>query len=548
MSAFSGTFTGTLRLARLALRRDRVQLPIWVGAMAALLFANVTAITENYTTEAARMSAARLLAVNPATLVLRGPVPNTSTGALVINDALWILGVLAALMSILAVVRHTRQNEETGRAEMVGAAPVGRHAGLAAALIVTVGANIVLALFLALVLIVNGLPTEGALAAGSAIGAIGIAFAGVAAIAAQLSESAGGASGLAGAILVVTFLLRGVGDSLGELQAGGVTVESAWPSWLSPLGWAQRMSAFGENNWWVLGLFAALFVAAVGVAFVLTGRRDFGLGMIPARRGPAIAARSLLSPLGLAWRLQRGTLLSWAIGMVVAGALFGSVGKQAQDLLKDNPQFAETLSRLGGSGASFVDSFFAAMLGIMGAISAAYALQALLRLHAEESGGRLEPVLATAVSRPRWMLSHVIIAVIGVISLMLLLGLSTGATYVLVTGESWSRAVALTGAALVQVPAVLVLVGFVIAAFGLLPRWAVALAWAGLALSMVLGPLGEILGLPQWAMDLSPFSHLPAAPAEWITATPIVSLLGIAGALIAAGLVFFRRRDLAAAS
>ena len=56
-----------------------------------------------------------------------------------------LLAVLAALMSALAVVRHTRQNEETGRAELVGAAVVGRYAGLAAALIVTVGANIVLA-------------------------------------------------------------------------------------------------------------------------------------------------------------------------------------------------------------------------------------------------------------------------------------------------------------------------------------------------------------------------------------------------------------------
>ena len=536
-------FTGTLRLVRLALRRDRIQLPIWLVGMAAGLTASATAILDTYPTQADRVAAATLLANNPATLVLRGPAANASTGALIMNDALWILGVLAALMSIFAVVRHTRQNEETGRAELIGAAPVGRHAGLAAALIVTVGANVALAVLLALVLILKGLPVEGSFAAGSAIGAIGIAFAGIAAIAVQFSESARGARGLAGAVLAVTYLLRGAGDALGEVEAGGVTAASAWPSWFSPIGWGQRIRPFGGNDWWVLGLFAASFAVMLRVAFVLTARRDFGLGMIPARRGPAVAPRSLLSPLGLAWRLQRGTLLGWAIGMVVAGGLFGSVGKQAQDLLKDNAQFAETLSRLGGAGAGFVDSFFAAMFGIMGAISAGYALQALLQLHAEESGGRLEPILATAVSRPRWMLSHIIVGVIGVVTLILLLGLATGIAYVLVAGEPWSEAGTLIGAALVQAPAVLALAGFVIAAFGLLPRWAVALAWAGLTASAVLGPLGEILGLPQWAMDLSPFTHSPAAPAEAVTVMPVVTLLAIAIALSTAGLLFFRRRN-----
>lgn len=540
-----GAFARTFRLVRLALRRDRIQLPVWLGGMAGGLMASATTISGNYPTEAERVAAATLLANNPATLVLRGAAANTSTGALVMSDTLWILGVLAALMSIFAVVRHTRHNEETGRSELIGAAPVGRHASLAAALIVTAGANVALALLLALLLIMKGMPVESSFAAGSAIGAIGTAFAGIAAITVQLSESARGARGLGGAVLAVTYLLRGAGDALGNLEAGGVTVASAWPSWLSPIGWGQRIRPFAGNDWWVLGLFAAFFAVAVGVAFVLTARRDFGRGMVPARRGPAAAPRSLLSPLGLAWRLQRGALLGWATGMVVAGGLFGSVGKQAQDLLGGNPRLAGTLAKLGGPGASFVDSFFAAMFGFMGAISAGYALQALLRLHAEESGGRLEPVLAAAVSRLRWMLGHIIVAVTGVLALILLLGLTTGITYVLVAGEPWSKTGALTGAALVQAPAVLVLAGFVIALFGLLPRWAVGPSWAALAASAVLGPLGEILGLPQRAINLSPFTYSPAAPTEAVTIIPMVTLLATAVALSTTGLLSFRRRNCA---
>lgn len=538
-------FTGTLRLARLALRRDRTQLPIWLGGMAAGLLASATAMTETYPTAGDREAAAKLLATNPATRALRGAAVNATPGALIVNDSFWILAVLAGLMSIFAVVRHTRQNEETGRAELIGAAPVGRHAGLAAALIVTVGANIALAAFLALVLIVKGLPIAGSVAAGSAIGAVGIAFAGIAAVAAQVAESARGADGLAGSVLAVSYLLRAAGDAFGRVEAGGITVARAWPSWLSPISWGQRMRPFGGDDWWVLGLFATVFAIAVWVAFVLTARRDFGQGLVPARRGPAAAAPELLSPLGLAWRIQRGALLGWAIGMVVAGGLFGSVGNQAQDLLEDNPRFAETLGKLGESGASFVDSFFAAMMSIMGAILAGYALQALFRLHAEESSGRLEPILAAAVGRPRWLLSHTIVGMIGVVTLTLLLGLATGIAYVLVAGEPWSNVGTLTGAALAQAPAVLVVAGFVVAAFGLLPRWAVGLAWAGLAESALFGPLGEILGLPRWAMDVSPFTHAPAAPAETVTAAPMVALLAITAALSLAGLLFFRRRDYA---
>jgi ABC-2 type transport system permease protein len=534
---------GTTALVRLAVRRDRRRLPIWIAGLATLLAMQAAGNAETYPSEADRTAAATILAANPALRLLRGPAADASLGALIMSDAFWILAVLTALMSSSSVIRHTRQDEETGRSELIGAAPVGPYANLTAALTVTVAANLALAGLLALALVANGLPAVGCLAAAGSIAATGITFAGIAAVAAQVSPHARTANALSAAAIGAAYLLRGIGDVLGRVEPGGITVATAWPTWLSPIGWAQQIRAFEADNWWMLALPTALFAAATGLAFLLATHRDFGLGMLPSRGGPPAARPSLLSPLGLARRLQRATLLGWATGMLIAGALFGSLGQQVVDL-SENAQFVEILGRLGDTDADFTDTYFAATMALVGAISAGYPLQALLRMRAEETGGRLEPLMATAVGRTRWMAGHVICATLGTLLLLLLAGASAGLTHALVSGET-TRVSTLTIAGLIHAPAALALSGFVIAAFGLLPRWAETLSWAALTLSLLLGPLGEILNLPQAARDISPFSHTPAAPAAAVTATPILALLAAAAILATAGLVTFHRRDLA---
>jgi ABC-2 type transport system permease protein len=342
----------------------------------------------------------------------------------------------------------------------------------------------------------------------------------------------------------LSFLARAIGDRLGDLTQGGLGVASGWPSWLSPLGWGQQIHPFTQGNWWVFGLFAALWVALVGCACVLLPRRDLGMGLLPARRGPAKAARSLLSPTGLAWRLQRGLLRGWAIAIAVLGVTFGVMAKEFARLLTDNEQLASILQQLGGSGA-ITDVFFSAMFRIAALVITGYALQALLRMHTEESEGRLEGILATSVSRPRWMVSHLGCVLLGAALLAGVLGASTGAAYVVATGTTWGAVPPLLGAALAQLPAVLALMGFASAAFGLFPRGAVALSWGGLLAAFVAGQMGMLLKLPRWVINLSPFAHAPAAPAEGVTMVPLAILLAIAVALCIAGIGAFRRRNYA---
>ncbi|MFN2496741.1 MAG: ABC transporter permease [Pseudonocardiaceae bacterium] len=537
-------FTGTGALVRLALRRDRIQLPVWLLALTGLQALTVSSVLGLYTDEAQRTTLAIASARSPVSLVFNGIVSGTSVGATVMTQSFLIVAVAAALMSTLCVVRHTRQNEETGRAELIGSGAVGRHAGLTAALLVTVGANVVLALLTALVLIGNDLPVTGSLVAGAGVAAVGVAFAAVAAITAQIVQTARAANGMAAAAVGVAFLLRAVGDVSGEVTEGGTRNVSAWLSWLSPIGWGQQMRPYDDDNWAVLGLLAVTFVVLVGGAFALTAHRDVGAGLLPERPGPAAAPRSVLSPLGLTWRLQRGVLAGWAVAIVVLGGAYGGVGNELEDLIGSSDRATELFEQLGGGG-SLLDAYFSAILGMIGLISTGYTVQALLRMRAEEAGGQLEPVLATAVSKPRWMLSHLTVAALGTTALLLLAGLSAGLAYGLVAGGVSNSMIDLAGGALVQVPAALAVAGFVVAVFGLAPRAAVAVSWTAFALCLLLGQLGALLDLPAAVLDISPFTHLPRVPVEDVTAPPLLALLAVAVALTVTGLALFRRRDLA---
>jgi ABC-2 type transport system permease protein len=533
---------GTWRLVRLALRRDRILLPVWLAAIGGLAAAVVASIAALYVDEQERVAAATFSAANTVARIFDGPASGTELGALAMVEAYVVLAILVALMSSQMVVRHTRQDEETGRAELLEAAVVGRHARLSAALIVAVAANLVLAALVALVLLGQDLGLAGSVAGGLALAGVGIGFAGIAAVTAQLAETQRAANGLAALALGVAFSLRAVGDAFGEVGPSGVEVVSAWPSWLSPIGWGQQVRPFHQDNWDVFALFAALFVVLVAVAFRLTSHRDVGTGMLRSRLGPPVAAARLGTPLGLAWRLQRGGLWGWLAGLLVVGTAFGAVGEGVDDVAGISEQLEELIRQMAASG-ELVDLYFALAMGLLGVAVAAFAVQALLRMRGEEASGRLEPVLATAVPRRVWLASHVTVAAGGAVGLLAAMGAGGAAGYWAVTGDL-ATGLGFLAAALAQIPAVFALGGFVIAVFAVAPRWVTAVAWAAVAVSLVMGQLGAILELPQAVLNVSPFTHVPPVPAEPFTWTPVLALLGTAIALGGVGFVVFARRDL----
>ncbi len=537
--------TGTGRLVRLALRRDRVVLPVWIVSIAAMAWAVVSSYQGTVATEAERLATATFSAGNPLARVFDGPASGTELGAMALVEGWKMLAILTALMAAQAVVRHTRQDEESGRAELLGSAVVGRYARLVAALVVAFGASLAVGVASAVAIAApSGLGWSGAWAAGMAAAGMGCVFAGIAAVSAQVFSTARGANAVAGAALGVAFLLRAAGDVTGTVREDRVFVESRWLSWLSPYGWSQQVRPYAEDNWPIAWLFLGLTIVLVAVAFALADRRDVGLGMVPPRAGPARAAASLTTPFGLAWRLQRTVLAVWLVGLAIFGAVFGSIGDSVETYISDNESMRETLQALV-PGGDVVDLYYVFTMAIIGVAAGAYVVQALLRMRAEEISGRVEPLLATAVGRHRWLAGHVGIVAVGTALILLTTGLAAGVSYGAASG-SWAEGIGdLVAAAAVQVPAALALGGFVVAAFGLLPRWAGPITWFALAAALVMGQLGKLFELPQWLMNVSPFTHVPLVPAEPFTATPVGWLTAAALALGAVGFAAFRRRDLA---
>jgi ABC-2 type transport system permease protein len=535
-------FTGTMRLVRLALRRDRITLPAWILGMAGFLAATTAMFEDNYAKHPLLLEPdTRIVVENPGMRVL-GLVTGPSVGGYTLHRDALTLAVLAAVMSVLAVVRHTRQAEELGREEMLGAGVVGRYASLAAAVIVALAANVGLAVMLGLGMVVAGQPAVGSLVAGTSIALVGVAFTGVAGVTSQLASTTRGAIGLAGAALGVAFMLAGLGNMLGTVDSAALRVTSSWPAWLSPIGWGQQMRPFADNLWWPLGLAVLVMACLCSLSLVLIRRRDVGRGMWPERRGAPHARPALLSPAGLVWRLQRGALLGWAIGLLGFGLVFGALGEQIVGLEGDATEWYASF----GGDADLLGAYWASMVQMAGMAVAIYVVTLLLRLHHDEAQGTLESVLATAVSRLRWLGAYAVNALAGAVVLILGFAVAMGITGGQVLGGTASLLRDLVGAALVQLPAIGVLGAAVVVMVILLPRWSVGASWALVVSSIFVGPMfGPSLRLPTWLQDLSPFAHVPNAPAVALSAEPILGLILACVLLAAAGALLLRRRNLA---
>ncbi len=538
-------FTGTWRLFRLALRRDRIKLPIILLVLAFVFWGSVGSTLDFYgKSEQDRIQYAATNAPSVVGRVFNGPVGGPDIGAIVMNETFITTAIAIAFVSSMAVVRHTRQNEEFGRSDLIESGIVARHASLAAAMLVVVLANIGFSMVMYLALVASDMPVDGSLAASAAMAGVGLVFAGFGAVAAQLADSARGANSYAALAIGTTFLLRGIGDGGGSLTADGLSVKSGFLSWLSPFGWAQQVFPYTLQRWWIFGLLGGLFILLIGISVAFMARRDIGMGMISTRPGRARALPRLLSSFGLARRLQSGILRGWAIAIVVFGVSFGLVVKEFENFLADNEQIQESFQQMGFSGTSYRDVFLSILISMMSIMIAGYSVQALLRMRSEESNGQLESVLATSVGRIKWMLSHIGIIYTGVILLLLLLGLSMGASFIISTNSSASEIWRILGASMIQAVPIFAFAGFVILVFSLLPNLSVPIAWGGFALTLLIVQVGALLKLPQILMDISPFVHLPAMPASDFKLVPVLWLGLVAGIMLGLGLIRFRQRDL----
>ena len=525
---------GFSHLLRLAWRRDRILIPSSVLGLVVLAVGSAQATLALYPTDESASAGLAGVLSNPSVIALYGPVASNTADALAVFKTVMMGAFLTAVLGFVVVRRHTRTEEDEGRLELLGSGVVGRWSALAAA--VTLGTIAVVA---ASVLSGLGLAALGMDPLGSAAFAVswltaGLAMVGVSAVAVQLASTTRGAAGLGFGFLGAVFALRALADSADP----GTFVHGL--GWLSPLGWAGRVEAYGANRTWLLLPGVLTLAVGVAVALVLLDRRDLGAGLLPARNGPPRAGRMLSDPFTLVTRLARGTIIGWTIGMVLGGLVVGSLIGSVSSMV-DDPAIRDVLEKLGGSAGTIEDIFVATEIHFVAVAVAAAGIALMLRLVGAERSGLGEVVLATPTSRLRWFGAHVALPVALTSGLMALIGVVIGLVGPATspTAPSVGAAVGATTAAL---PAIWVMTGVAAFLVGALPRFA-PFAWGVLLVTFMLTEIGPLTKLPSWLVNVSPFSHLSPLPGGQFEAVSAGILTLVALLLIGAGYWAYHHRD-----
>jgi len=521
--------TGVGVLLRAFLRRDRLMLVFWAAGGTILYWSQAISVKGLYATRAEFDVAATTMESNAAFIAMSGPARALDTvGGQVAWQSTAFGAIVAGLMSMFVVGRHTRAEEESDRDELVRASAIDRRAPVTAALVEALIANVLLGALVAASLVSVPLATADSVALGVGVALCGWVFTGVALVAAQLTSTTRSMYGIAGAVIAAAYALRAVGD-----------VGNQALSWSSPIGWYQGMYAFSGLRWWPALLLLVAAIVAAAAAYVVFERRDIGSGVLAARPGPARAPPSLGSPVGLAWRLQRGSVAGWALGLGFTGLAYGSIGDDAGELIGDNGAAREMM---GAGAGDIVDGFHAVAMMMLALLAAGFAVSSALRPRAEEDAGRAEPLLAAGLSRTSWLLGHLTITVLGTVAMLGVAGAGMGVGYLLVTGDS-SAVGRFTWQTLSWLPAVLVLAGLTRLLYGVHPRLA-PLGWLGLGFAVVVLVLAEVLRFPGWLRDLSPFEHLSLVPAADFDPVAFFGVLAVATLLAVTGWLAFTRRDM----
>ncbi|MGV8979067.1 MAG: ABC transporter permease [Cellulomonas sp.] len=524
------TVGGSHGLATMLRILARIQLRgavVWVLVLGASMIGTAASVAALYDTPAKIHTYAAAVTAGNALLAINGRVEGIdSLGGVVADEFGFMAAFLLPLLGVSLVARTTRREEESGRLELLLGGRIARHQPPLAALLVATATIALTGALFAAGLIGFGVPVAGSILYAESLTCLAFVFAGVAALLAQLSQHARGVYTWSLMVLAASYVLRGVGD-----------VTGTWITWLSPLGWAEKAAPFGDQRWWTLAIPLAVGLTLGGVALRLAAGRDLGSALVRRGGGPQRASARLRNPIGLAVWIHRPGTLGWLAGGVLLAGMMGALSSQLVDAMAGNPALA---TAIGIAHSRPTDGLVAAVQLYLAVIAAGYVVQAIGTLRAEEADGRLETRLSGTLSRPRWLGSHALVVLAGLLAIVLGSSLVLGLTTALSVGDLGALG-ATMGAGLAYLPAELVLAGLALAVYGVRPRL-FAVAWASYAVMTFIAFLGPGLKLHQWALDMSPTTHVGKPPAGTIQFGALTVMAGIAAALAAVGFTAFRRR------
>ncbi|WP_128773962.1 hypothetical protein [Actinomyces oricola] len=539
-------------LTRLTLRRERRSLLAWALGAGLLSLYCATAFTGMYGTPQERATAA-LTYTTPGSLVFTGPgfgldAPDPTLGALFATAVLGYLALVACLMGVLTSVARTRKDEEDGPGELLRAAPVAHGEGARAAAACVASTSLAIGLLSALAAICGSLEVVDSLVMGLTLALAGMVAGGAGLILAALAPSARAASGSGSLLVVLWFLLRGIGD---------VSDSAGLLSWLTPIGLVQQARPYAGLRWQPAALLALAAAVLIGVGLLLHSRRELGEGLLAGRRGGGRHRPGPRGAVALALRTCAPTRWWWMLGGVVFGACYGVFAPSIEDTFAEMFRTSPLLRDFMG-GDLTVRTYLSLLIGYGSLLGGACAVALAAGGVTEEGSGRAATVLAAPVSRVRLLAGRVAVVAVGAGGVLAATAAALSATAVSalvasgspVADEPWRLVAGIAVGAVSAWPAGLLAGAIVLALHALVPRLARPVGWGLFLLVTTIQVLGPLARAPQWLLNLSPFAHRPDLPAStglWGQAEswagPGVCLLGAVALTVLAGFVA-RRRDL----
>lgn len=526
--------SNTLKYTRFILRRERINISVWIVLLVVITLAQAYSYVDLYPTEQERQIIAESME-NPAMVVMMGQVygkDNYTVGALLSNQSLLFTAIAVAIMSILIVNRNTKGDEEAGSTEVIRSLPMGRLSNTFAVLIVIMVVNVILSLVIGLGLYslgIESLSLNGSLLFGAVLGAIGFVFAAITALFAQLTCSTRGTLGISFGVLGVFYFIRAIGDIYNEKLA-----------LLSPLGWIMRSEVYVNNNWQYVIITIGIAIVIMLVSLFLNSLRDMGGGLIAIKAGKQSASAFLSNPFGLGIRILRSSMFAWCIGMLILGLAYGSLLGDIEVQFESSETMKEIFSY--GTGYSPVEQFVTVIMTLIAMLSTMPVLLSVLKLKGEEKVNRTENIVSKAVSKSKLMGSFLAIGIL--LSFITQLLFASGFWYAgsrVLDNQLTFRSI--LSSAMVYLPAVWLMVGLALLLIGCFPRGTI-LVWVYFGYSFLVVFLGPILQLPDEMKKFSQYENIPKIPIDDMDYTKITVITILAVLFITLGFMGYRKRDM----
>lgn len=522
------TLAGYRKYLRFTSRHNLVRYLVWT-AVVVFLIAYVGVYYKSMFNTQAKLDEFASVGASPGMVAMIGKISCMATIGGAVWTKIWMFTALTlGIGMVFQVTKGARADEENGRTEIFRSRPFGIHSTLASvvsgALILCLIIGILSTLAcIGLKLDPAGTGITGSIIFGLSVTSIGWLGVGVGALTNQLSASSSLANSTGSIIIVAFYCMRMIGD-----MGSNDTL-----TWLSPIGWGEKMAPWAQNRGWLVIPVIILTAALLAAAFVIESRRDYGSGILQEKKGKSEATPLMRRSWGLILHLYKGSIIGWSIGIVLAGLMFGSVTNSMLSLFSD-----ADVPMLKGSG---IEALMGLLLCFIGLVSVVLPMLIMTGLRSDEAKGLTEAQLAGGISRGRIVLERFAVGTAATALLLVLGGASFGLSYGVVADDMsqiWKLAID----SLVYLPGIMAIMGVIVLLFGLIPRATIPVTWFIYGAMYFDVLLSDALKLPKWAANIMPFIGTPRVPYQDFNAS-VFGYLAAAIVFVLLGMIGLRGRD-----